>query len=354
MTTTLTTPTLPARRQPVPWTKLAWVTWRQHRAALAGAAALLGALSLYLLSYGLKINHAYAKVAGCHPAGAAACRQLVNTFNHDYWGGGGGSALSSGGAQSISSLLLVVPVLLGVFTGAPVLARELETGTFRFAWTQGCGRVRWAISKLVLLAAALTAATWVFSELFSWYFHPFVADGQVSRLLPLAFGALGVAFAAWALAAFAIGAFAGAAIRRTVPAMAASLAACTVLDMATAIVLRQHYETPLTLRGGAPYLPPPSLGNSWVVSSWTAGADGKPLGQKTINDLMQQVPASVQNSPNPNAFQAWLSARHYAQWWAYQPQSRFWHFQLIEGCWLLALSLLLIAATVWLVRRRAA
>ena len=39
---------------------------------------------------------------------------------------------------------------------------------------------------------------------------------------------------------------------------------------------------------------------------------------------------------------------------SYQPDSRFWHFQLIEGGWLLALSLLLAAATVLLVRRRAA
>jgi len=37
----------------------------------------------------------------------------------------------------------------------------------------------------------------------------------------------------------------------------------------------------------------------------------------------------------------------------YQPASRFWHFQLIEGGWLLALSVLLAAATVWLIRHRA-
>ena len=39
---------------------------------------------------------------------------------------------------------------------------------------------------------------------------------------------------------------------------------------------------------------------------------------------------------------------------SYQPGSRFWPFQWIEGGWLLALSVLLIGATVWLVRRRAA
>jgi len=44
----------------------------------------------------------------------------------------------------------------------------------------------------------------------------------------------------------------------------------------------------------------------------------------------------------------------YTQWTSYQPAGRFWPFQFIEGGLLLALSLLLITATVWLVRRRAA
>ena len=45
--------------------------------------------------------------------------------------------------------------------------------------------------------------------------------------------------------------------------------------------------------------------------------------------------------------------RGYTEWTSYQPGSRFWPFQWIEGGWLLALSVLLIAATIWLVRRRA-
>jgi hypothetical protein len=49
-----------------------------------------------------------------------------------------------------------------------------------------------------------------------------------------------------------------------------------------------------------------------------------------------------------------LSQHGYTAWSSYQPGSRFWPFQWIEGGWLLALSVLLIAATVWLVRRRAA
>ncbi len=309
---------------------------------------LLGILSLYLLITGLNMHSAYAKVTSCHPGGSAACRQVAQSFDREYWGGGGSSALQSGGAQSVSSLLLILPVLIGVFTGAPLLARELETGTFRFAWTQGCGRLRWAISKLLLLAAALTLATWAFSAIFTWYSSPFIADGQVSRLLPLEFGLRGVAFAGWTLAAFAIGAFAGTAIRRTVPAMAASLAVWIVLDLGTAISLRPHYQAPMTTKTANP----PS--SAWVVSSWYTGPNGQPVSQQAINQLVQHASASVQNSPDPNAFQAWLSQQHYTQWTAYQPDSRFWSFQLIEGGWLLALSVVLIAATVWLVRRRAA
>jgi hypothetical protein len=63
----------PAARRPVPWTRLAWVTARQHRLALAGALALLGALSMYLLIMGLQIRSAYAGVTSCRPAGSAAC-----------------------------------------------------------------------------------------------------------------------------------------------------------------------------------------------------------------------------------------------------------------------------------------
>jgi hypothetical protein len=48
--------------------------------------------------------------------------------------------------------LAVLPALAGLFVGAPLLARELEQGTHRFAWTQGVTRRRWLLSKTALLA----------------------------------------------------------------------------------------------------------------------------------------------------------------------------------------------------------
>jgi hypothetical protein len=337
MTAVLAAPPAAGPRRPVPWARLAWVTWRQHRVALAGAGALLGGLALYLLIMGLKIHSAYTAVAACHPLGSAACEVISRPFSNYYHT-----------AQDTAILLLVTPVLVGVFVGAPVLARELETGTFRFAWTQGCGRLRWAVAKLALLALAVAAAG-AFSLLFSWYYQPFFAEHFDGVLAPQLFTLRGVGFAAWTLFAFALGAIAGVLIRRTVPTIAASLAVWAGLDLATALFLRKHYQTPLLTKGSPSYNNPP-----WVVGQWYTGPNGAPVGQQAIRNVIQHAPESVRNSPNPNAAPAYLTAHHYTLWSTYQPGSRFWHFQLIEGGWLLVLSLALLAATVWLVRRRAA
>jgi hypothetical protein len=255
--------------------------------------------------------------------------------------------IASGGAQTVSSLLFAIPVLLGAFAGAPLLARELESGTFRFAWTQGAGRSRWTVSTLAVPAVVLVAATGAFTGIFYWYFRPFIADGQVSEMLPLGFALLGVAFAAWTLLAYSVAAFLGTLFRRTVPAMAVTLVVYIAVAMATATALRPHYAAPVTVRGW-------NNGAVWVISQWVKAPDGQVLSQPAVNNLAQHLPPSVQNSSNPDAFTTWLTQHGYTLWQSVQPNSRFWQFQLTEGAWLLVVSSLLIAATVWLVRRRGA
>ena len=331
--TALTTPARPeedAGLRPVPWRRMAWVTWRQHRAALAGVAALLGALAVYLWLTGLQIHHAYA--TACHPASSLACN--IN-FAGRY-------AIS---VNILRVLLQAVPALVGAFAGAPVLARELETGTFRFAWTQGFGRWRWTLAKLVLLSVVVAAAAAVFSVLFSWYLQPFSAAGYSIPFATDVFDLREVAFAGWTLAAFAIGALAGMLIRRTVPAIGATLAVYAGLALATALWLRQHYLTPLlTTKLNLP-------ASAWIINQWYT-RDGKfafpARGSQIINALQQYSCNSSQLSP-PQC----LTQHGYTWWASYQPGSRFWPFQWIEGGWLLALSVLLIATTLWLVRRRA-
>jgi hypothetical protein len=343
-TTTASPPTTAARR-PVRWTSIGWVTLRQRRGAMIGVSVLLGVIAVYLLVMAIIQNNAYAAVTACHPAAAVKCQQLAQDFSSAYWGGHS-SSLQSGGAQTVSTLMFVVPVLLGAFVGAPLISRELDTGTFRFAWTQGAGRTRWAISTLVLPALLLTAVTGAFTALFWWYFRPFLADGQVSEFLPLAFGLLGVAFAAWTLFAYALAAFTGTLLRRTIPAMAVTLIVYIVLAIAAATAIRPHYAAPVTEPGWNQ-----GGGAGWVISSWIEAPNGQHISQAAVNGL---APASVQNSQSPDAFTNWLTSHGYTMWQSVQPDSRFWQFQLIEGGWLLLLSALLIGGAVWLIRRRGA
>ena len=346
--TALTAPVAQNRGLPaMPWQRMAWVTWRQHRMALAGVAALLGAGAVYLLIMGLAIHHSYAAVTACHPASSGACGNLLGNFLTAYWTG----------AQITSVVLQLVPVLIGAFVGAPVLARELETGTFRFIWTQGFGRARWAAVKLTLLAVAVTACAEAFSLLYSWYIRPFLAAGQQSSLAGEIFDLKGVAFAAWTLAAFAIGALAGMLIRRVVPAIVATLAVYAGMAFTTTLYLRQHYLAPLVTN--APGGPPGNGAQSLPVSQWYTGANGKPVGQNVITHVLQGYqPLTTRISPTTSQTnvdpQQYLAQHGYTLWMSYQPASRFWPFQWIEGGWLLALSLILIAVTIWLVRRRAA
>ncbi len=327
--------------RPLPWRRMAWVTWRQHRTALIGVLAFIGALALCFLIVGLQLHNAYAAATACHPVSSAACNATVANFN------GIGNFLSNG------IPLLVVPPLIGAFVGAPVLAREFEVGTFRFAWTQGFGRRRWTLAKLVGLGIVVAAASGALSVLASWYYEPYFASGSLTKfnqLNPGLFDLRGIGFAAWTLAAFAIGALAGVLIRRVVPTIVTTLAAYAALAFATGGWLRMHYLTPLVAKG----LNVPGS----VVSQWgSRGGRVVFTGPPTFPIYQQYCPAAAglgkgggPSSGNPLEC---LVQHGFTFWTSYQPASRFWPFQWIEGGWLLALSVLLIAVTVWLVRRRA-
>jgi hypothetical protein len=333
--------------RPLAWRRMGWVIWRQHRVALLGVAALVGGLMLVLWALGLKLHHAYAAAAACQPAGSPLCADLVNRFN----------SMDSFLANGFP--LQALPALIGAFVGAPVLARELETGTYRYAWTQGFGRWRWTLAKLVALAAAVVIAAALLSTLLSWYYRPYLATGNQSKFLneasPLASGLFdlrGIAFAAWTLAAFSIGALLGMLIRRVVPAIVATLLAYLGLAVATATYLRQHYITALV--ASTPSVP----GSDLVLSQWWAKGGRIAFGRAPVSLLERICPpppagAGKGNFDKSGFIAHCLTAHGYKQWISYQPATRFWSFQLIEAGWLVALSASCIAATVWLVRRRA-
>jgi hypothetical protein len=323
--------------RPVPWRRMAWVTWRQHRALLISVPAVLAAVAVFLVIFGLKAHHDYAALVNCplnQGQQSNACSKAFSHFNSAVW------PL----ANTFSILVQLAPVLIGAFAGAPLLARELETGTYRFAWTQGVGRERQTIAKLVLLGVALVILAGAFGALFSWFFQPFLWTEQMNRLSETVFDAGGIVFPAFTLVAFTIGAFLGMLFRRVIPALAATLGVYLVLRLGAWALHGQYPVTVVTSNAkliGA-YETPSLPGYPWILSTWLTGPGGKPASQSVINQF--------QNSHGPNP----SPPPGYTEWFKYIPLSHYWPMQFIEAGWLLVLAVGMGAATVWLVRHRAA
>ncbi len=321
---------------------LTWITWRQHRFALLGVVVLLGGFSLLMIVHGTAMHRDYHRLGldSCGSLSGAACQAPLDIFLHRY--------------QSIADflpvLLAFVPALIGTFVGAPLVARELETGTFRFAWTQATDRTRWIVVKLTLLGAALAGLALAFSALYGWWFHPM--EPMLGRIQSgKSYEVEGVVFAARAVFAFALGALFGAIVRRTLVAMAATLAAWIGVIFSTAIYQRPHIMAPVIAQDGQGK----GVRNGWTIHTWMQDAAGHHLTSAQSDALARQAGAAAINAADPRAaFDQWFAQHGYTRWSSYQPNGRFWHFQLVEGSAYLVVALLLGAATVWWVRRRAA
>lgn len=116
-----------------------WLAWRHFRAQTAIALGALMALAVILAITGPNLVHLYdTTIATCGARNdcSAATTAFLSTDRTLY--------------IALTAIVIVVPGLIGIFWGAPLVARELETGTFRLAWTQSDTRTRWLAVKLGL------------------------------------------------------------------------------------------------------------------------------------------------------------------------------------------------------------
>jgi hypothetical protein len=194
------------------------VASRQHRVQLSCGVALMVVLGALLLLTGEQMT-SYLRSTGfsaCLAAHAGACDTFSHLFENRY-----------GGLLRNVAYLNFLPMLVGVFWGAPLVARELETGTFKLAWTQSVTRRRWLAVKLTLFVVCAAAISTVFSLLLGWWLHPFAElqfGNGFSRMDLNSFDFQGVVPIGYSVFAFAAGAAAGVIVRRVLPAMAITFA----------------------------------------------------------------------------------------------------------------------------------
>jgi ABC-type transport system involved in multi-copper enzyme maturation permease subunit len=330
--------------RPVPWRQLAWVAWRRYRTTLVAVVGLIAVMAVFLLARGHQMRDAYATVQACAPQATAKCGFAYSVFRDTY--------ASTG---PLAAVFVWMPAIIGAFAGAPLLARELESGTFRYAWTQGAGRTRWMVSLTAAGVLGVAAVAAAFGLLISWYQEPLFTSGIEQRMHASVFPVIGIAVVGWALAAFALGVFFGLLTRRVLPALAIALAVWTGMAFLVAGVLRPNYAAPLvTSKLELPVTAFP------VEQWWTKG--GVRVTDAQINQVLQAVGiqgygvGNVQVSPGSNSVDPvqYLLQHGYTQLTSYQPNGRYWGFQWIEFGWLTILSALLLGASIWLLRRRPA
>ena len=316
---------------------LPWVTWRQHRLAIAGLAVVFGGVSIFLLFNGLAMHHAYVKtgLSSCGNPNGASCQIPLDIFSSKYenW------------AQLTPRFLAFLPIATGIFIGAPMVAREIETGTFRFAWTQGRNRVQWITVKMVLVGIVLVVMSLAFSAVFTWWFTPW--DSLMGRMTSgQAYETEGIVFAARTTFALTLGALLGTLIRRTLPAMAATIAAWLAVVWPATVYLRPLIMKPIVVSASTQI----DVSRTWTIDDWYQDRAGHRLKAYQMDQLVQQARQDGVRSRKDLAH--WMTQRHYTERISYQPGNRFWHFQTVEASGYVVLTLLLAGATIWWLQHR--
>ncbi|HEX3390048.1 MAG TPA: ABC transporter permease [Streptosporangiaceae bacterium] len=356
---------------------MTWLTWRQFRAQAITAVAALAAFAILLAVTESHMASLYAAsgISGCH---SGTCAGLASQFLQDLTSGHSFPLLPDGSdpyviVYFLSVLaILTAPAIIGIFWGAPMIARELETGTCRLAWNQSVTRTRWLAVKLTLIGVAAMAVTETFSLLQAWWAAPIgkaVGLGGSASILtegrfgPFVFSTHGITPLGYAAFGFALGVTAGLLIRRAIPAMAVTLAIFAVVQLVTPLWIRPHLlpsdRTIATIAAaGATAYPVgstiaitaaavPGQPGAWTISSAAVTTAGQPASLPAACE--SAIPRGQGGSP---ALDSCLASHGIRVAVSYQPVGRYWPLQSAETGLFLALALALAGFCFWRLGRR--
>jgi hypothetical protein len=335
----------------LPRPRMTWLVWRQHRGEALASLAVIAVLAIVVTPTALHLHQLARAISqgGCLGGSpGVSCGASMDAFN-----------ATTRTLSGILPLLNLLPALAGLFIGAPLVAREIEAGTWRLAWSQGVTRRAWLNAQLLGTLVVIAVAAGLLTAVLTWWLAP--VDYVDGRFTSNGLDFYGVVPLAWSLLAFALGVLAGSAVRRVIPAMAVTLAVYAVIRVPVEFLLRPRYLSPLRA-----WNVPFSQGDPLPRNSRELGTDPVAPGGHTIltgsqfDQLQHQAEATISRSAvtSPTALldevNHWLQAHGYTQVITYQPAGRFWVFQGIEAGTCLILTIIALAAAYRLVLRRLA
>jgi hypothetical protein len=275
-------------------------------------------------------------------------------------------------------VILVTPAIIGIFWGAPLIARELEAGTFRLTWNQSVTRTRWLTVKLALIGVTAMVVAEAFSLLQAWWAAPIgkaVGLGGGASIFSegrfgwFVFPSHGITPLGYAAFAFALGVTAGLLIRRPIPAMAATLAIFAVFQAVVPLWIRPNLfptsqmtstiaasGTNVSLRAN-PALTltasiVPGQPGAWIISSGGVNAAGQRV--STIPAACEPAVTAALQNPNlgPSELNTCVARQGIRVAESYQPASHYWPLQFAETGFYLVLALALAWYCFWRLNRR--
>ena len=291
-------------------------TWYKHRFSVVGIPAvfLLAALALFADSvvqrHWLSAHHLNGCLRVNGTTGGSSCQSAAwDLF-----------ANPSQKPNVIAVAVLALPLLVGLFAGVPWVAREFESGAFRFTWTQGTGPRRWLLGTFGPLAALAAVTAAIYGAAASWWYQ--LAQWQNGTSIWSwrwsSFELTPFSIAGWAVLSMALALLCGVLIRRVLPAMIAFIVAL----------------------GACAY-----LSQTWL-RPWLFGI-GMTVRQVS-GDTSAGWPSSI------TAYTAATWQQHGTYWVAYQPHSHLIWLELARNGILVAVAALAVLASVWWLRIRPA
>lgn len=324
---------------------MTFLVWRLYRVPGAIAFVLLAAAAALILADGFQVaSHWHSILVACK--GNSAClQQHIPLF--------------SGVVSDLPDISLIVPVVLGMLWGAPLVAHELESRTSDFAWAQSVTRMRWLSVKAGWLLLAAAACGGAIAALTTWWSGPSNAL-QAQAFFPGQFDTQGIVPVSYALFAMALGIAAGTVARRTLPAIGVLLGGFIGLRLVISNFLRQHYIAAVTTYYNVTGSFTPR-GQAWVLAQGAVSRNGVvvaagwgdlyPALQPACRRLLPGAPTGKSGNPLSPVFSC-MQAHGWRGFATYQPAYRYWPFQGIETGIYVLLAAALIAVTFAVVRRR--
>ncbi|MFI0484312.1 hypothetical protein [Actinomadura sp. 9N215] len=312
-----------------------WLTWRQHRVQFLSGAVVLAVLALaaYLTRMQITDFSRDSGLTSCLASGGD-CVTIAHSFDQRFTGW-----------LNTARFLIVLPLLIGFFWGAPLVAREFEQNTHRLVWNQTIGRARWLSIKLGIMILATALIAGVTSLLLAWWFKPFQDATALGRVTPDAFDLVGIAPIGYALFAVSLGVAAGAVLGRSLLAMGVTLIGFVTVRFAVS-GLRVHFMPTLSTTYPVGGTGTKTTDKAWVISRGYVDGQGDRVSLTAADRLCRRTAADYEGTLRC------LRERGFKHLDKYHPDNHFWSLQAVETAVFSGLAVLLFAFTIYWIMRR--